>query len=47
MTYGQVGRMKNRPRKVQSNGNGQNVKQKSKNTKGLHLYLSLNDDGLL
>lgn len=47
MRYGQVGRMKNRPRKAQSNENSQNVKQKSKNTGGLFLYLSLHDYVLL
>lgn len=43
MTHGQVRRMKNRPRKVQSNRNSENVKQEDKNTVGLHLYLSLHD----
>lgn len=47
MTHGQVRRMKNRPRKVQSNRNSENVKQESKNTGGLHLYLSLHGDVLL
>lgn len=47
MTYGQVGRMKNRPRKEQSNGNSQNVKEESKKNGSLHLYLILHDDVLL
>lgn len=46
MRYGQVEGMKNRPGQVQSNGNSQNVKQESKNTVGLCLYIRLHDDVL-